>query len=77
MKIEISDDILRQTQLTEATLREELAMLLFQKYKVSFGQARKLAGMNVIAFQKLLAKHEIPLHYEVDDFEKDLQKEIK
>ena len=77
MTLEISDDILRQAQLTESTLRAELALLLFQKYKLSFGQARRLSGLNVIAFQKLLAKNQISLHYDVEDFNQDIQKQIK
>lgn len=77
MTLEISDNILRQTQLTEDELRVELAMLLFQKYQLSFGQARKLSRLNVIEFQKTLTKNKIPLHYDVEDFEKDLQKRIE
>ena len=77
MKLEISDDILTQVQLDETALRTEIAMLLFQKYKLSFGQARRLSGLDVVSFQKALAANKIPLHYDVEDFERDLQKTFK
>jgi predicted HTH domain antitoxin len=77
MILEISDHILQQVKLSEKTLRIEIAMLLFQKYHLSFGQARKLSGLNVIDFQKTLAANQIPLHYDVEDFDKDLKKPLK
>ncbi len=77
MKLEISDDILMQVDLDESTLRTEIAMLLFQKYKLSFGQARRLSGLDVVSFQQTLAANKIPLHYDVEDFERDLLKSLK
>jgi len=58
-------------------LQIEFALYLFQKYHLSFGQARRLSGLDVIGFQKLLAQNEISLHYEVEDFELDLKKPLK
>lgn len=63
--------------MSETALRTELAMLLFQKYELSFGQARRLSGLDVVAFQQALAANQIPLHYDVEDFEQDLQKPLK
>ena len=77
MILEISDRILKEAQLNEKTFRIEIALLLFQKYQLSFGQARKLAGLNVIDFQKILAANKIPLHYDLEDFDKDLQKSLR
>jgi predicted HTH domain antitoxin len=38
-----------------------------------------MAGMTVWAFQQLLASREIPVHYDVEDYEEDLTtlKELK
>ncbi len=77
MTLSISDNILQQINLSETALRTELAMLLFQKYELSFGQARRLSGLDVVAFQQALAANQIPLHYDVEDFEQDLQKSLK
>ena len=46
---------------------------LFQKERLTLGQASRLAGMNQLEFQRLLAGRQIPIHYGVSDFEQDLQ----
>ena len=76
MTITLSDDLIRQTNLTEAELRMELALRLFETERLSFGQARRLAGVDVITFQQTLARNHIPLHYDVADFERDLGKSL-
>lgn len=76
MTLSFSDDLIRQANLTEAELRMELALRLFQTQRLSFGQARRVAGVDVITFQKALAENRIPLHYDVDDFEADLKKSL-
>ncbi|MEM7658934.1 MAG: UPF0175 family protein [Bacteroidota bacterium] len=76
MTIEIADELLRQTRLSEEELKLELAIRLFEIERLSFGQARKLAGLHVIAFQQALAKQRISLHYEVEEFEQDLGKSL-
>jgi predicted HTH domain antitoxin len=37
------------------------------------GQASRLAGMDRLGFQRLLASRRIPVHYDVGEFEEDLQ----
>ena len=76
MTLSFSDELIRQANLTEAELRMELALRLFQTQRLSFGQARRVAGVDVITFQKALAENRIPLHYDVDDFEADLKKSL-
>lgn len=76
MTIQLPEEIFLQTRLTEAEIRVELAIRLFEKEYLSFGQARRISGLNVIAFQKTLADNEIPLHYGVEEFEKDLKKPL-
>lgn len=77
MTLEIADDIVRKTRLSEREMRIEFAVYLFQKYHLSFGQARRLAGLDVISFQKLLAENKISLHYDVEDFELDMKKSLE
>lgn len=76
MILTISDDLIRQANLSEAELRMELALRLFETERLSFGQARSLAGVDVITFQQRLAHHRIPLHYGVAEFEDDLRKPL-
>lgn len=47
------------------------AMLLFQKEKLTLGQASLLAGLDQLQFQRILAGRQIPIHYGVGDLEED------
>ncbi|WP_345240388.1 UPF0175 family protein [Nibrella saemangeumensis] len=51
----------------------ELAVLLYQKGKLSMGQAARLAGMDRICFQFLLGSRQIPVNYDEAAFEEDLK----
>lgn len=73
MGVFIPDDILQATRMSEEELKRELAILLFQKEKLTLGQASRLAGMNLLQFQHLLASRQIPVHYDVAEFEEDLK----
>ncbi len=72
MTIEIPDDIFQATRLTEDELKQELAVILFQRDKLTLGQASSLSGMHRLQFQHLLASRKIPVHYGVAEFEEDL-----
>lgn len=71
MSIVIPDEILTATRMTEIEMKQEIAVMLFQRQKLTLAQASRFAGMNRIAFQHLLASRQIPVHYDVEDFEKD------
>jgi predicted HTH domain antitoxin len=58
--------------MTSQEMRRELAIYLFQQGRLSFGKAREMAGMTVWTFQQILASREIPVHYDVEDYEEDL-----
>jgi predicted HTH domain antitoxin len=73
MSVVIPDEILRATGMSEAELLQEVAVLLFQKEKLTLGQASQLAGMSQLQFQHLLASRQIPIHYDVAEFEDDLR----
>lgn len=73
MSILISNEILTATRMTEAEMRQEIAVLLFQKEKFTLAQASRFAGVNRIAFQHLLASRQISVHYDVEDFEQDIK----
>lgn len=73
MGLVISDEVLQSTHMSEAELRQEIAVLLFHKEKLTLGQASQLAGVSQWQFQHLLASRHIPVHYDVTEFEEDLQ----
>ena len=51
----------------------EIAIALFQQERVSLSRASKIAGIEVIDFQKLLAARGICVHYDVEEFEEDIE----
>jgi len=79
MSLIIPDDILQAARMSPEELRQEIALLLFQKDKLTLGQASRLAGINRLQFQHLLASRQIAVHYDLTDFEEDLKtlKELK
>ena len=73
MSIVIPDDIIQATRMSPEEFMREIAVFLFEKEKLVLGQASRLAGMNQLQFQHLLASRQIPVHYDENDFEQDLQ----
>lgn len=73
MSVVVPDDILIATRMSETEMRQEIAVMLFQREKLTQAQASQFAGMHRVAFQHLLASRHIPVHYGVEDFEQDLQ----
>jgi predicted HTH domain antitoxin len=69
----IPDEIVQATGMTEAELRQEIAVLLFQEERLSLAQAAELAGMDRLQLQHRLASRNIPAHYGVDEFQEDLK----
>ncbi|MGK7900473.1 MAG: UPF0175 family protein [Hormoscilla sp.] len=59
--------------MSEAEFMLEIAIVLFDKYKISTGKARRIAGMNLIEFRRELASRGICVHYDVEDFQADLK----
>lgn len=72
MGLTISDEVLQAARITESELRQEIAVMLFEKDKLTLAQASRLADMDRLQFQHLLASRGIPVHYGVEEFEQDL-----
>lgn len=73
MSVIVPDEILTATRMNEAEMRQEIAVMLFQREKLTLAQASRFAKMHRVAFQHLLASRHIPIHYGVEDFEQDIQ----
>lgn len=73
MSVVISNEMLGTTRMTEEEMKLEIAVLLFQKEKLTLAQAARFAGMHRVAFQHLLASRQIPIHYGVDDLREDAE----
>lgn len=79
MSVILSDDLLQTIQMSEDEIRLEIAVLLYQREKLTLAQAARFCGLNRIQFQHVLASRKIPIHYDINDFEEDLRsfREIK
>lgn len=73
MSLVIPDEVLLASRMTPDELRREIAVLLYQKEKLTLGQASRLAQMSRLQFQFLLASRQIPVHYDIAEFEADLK----
>lgn len=72
-QIGIPQHLVQATHLTIPELRRELAIALFQQGRLSFGKAREMADMDIWAFQQLLGSRGISPHYDLAEYEADLQ----
>lgn len=72
MQLEIPNEISQFTGLTDNDLKLRLAIQLFEEEKITLVRASQLAGIHQILFQRELAQRNIPIHYDVQDFERDL-----
>lgn len=60
----IDDSYINATGYTEQQLKLEIAIMLFEKEKLSMRKAAALAGMHWLNFMKELDKRKIALHYD-------------
>ena len=72
MIIELPDNIIQDTLLTEQELRLAIAIWLFVEKNWSLGRSAKVANLHKIQFQRELAKRKIPVHYTEEDLDRDL-----
>lgn len=54
-------------------IKKELALHLFENKTLSFGKARQLASLTKWEFMDLLREKKIPLHYDIKEYEEDLE----
>ncbi|HVS00220.1 MAG TPA: UPF0175 family protein [Thermoanaerobaculia bacterium] len=73
MSLTIPDTVLEAARMSEAELKQEIAILLYSKEKLTLAQAGRLAGMSRFDFQHLLSSRGIPVHYDIKEFEQDLE----
>lgn len=67
-------DSLSQTEtFNQSDWLREIAIALFQQERIFLGRASKIAEMEVMDFQQLLSERGICVHYDVEDFEQDVQ----
>lgn len=72
MDLLIKEDVLNQAEISAEELRVEIAIHLYDTGRFSMGQARRLAQLDQLSFQKELSKRDIYIKYDIDDLNTDL-----
>lgn len=84
MNLLIKEDILEKAEITAQELTIEIAVYLYDTGRLTMGQARNLAQLDQISFQKelseatsrsearKLSKRDVYLKYDIEDLETDL-----
>lgn len=72
MSLVISDDLVKASGFSENELLLEIVLMLFQQDKISLGKASELLGLHRMQFQKLISERGICVHYDIDEFQEDL-----
>ena len=73
MNLIIKDEILKKAEITAEELLIEIAVHLYDTERLSMGQARNLAQLDILSFQKEIAKRNVFIKYDVEDLEIDLK----
>jgi predicted HTH domain antitoxin len=73
MNLTIPDDLLIASDMSEADLKLEVAIILCKREKISAGKACEWLGLNLIEFRRELGKRELTINYDVEDFQADLE----
>ena len=73
MGMVIDDDLLRAARMSEPEIKLELAALLYQRERLTLGQAARLAGLSQARMRLALGARGIAPNYGVTEFEEDLK----
>ncbi len=75
MKINIPDEILRKPDYGEPELmnfKVDVAVVLYQRKALTLARATRWVDMTRLQFQKALAERNVPINYDIEDFQIDL-----
>ena len=73
MQLEIPDDVVRASGLSEEEFLRILAVILYDRERLSLGYASQLAQLSKSEFMDLLAAEGVEIKYDADDLKKDLK----
>jgi predicted HTH domain antitoxin len=71
--LNLPDSLSQAETFNQSDWLREIAIALFQQKRISLSRASKIAGIEIMNFQKLLANRGICVHYDVEDLEQDVQ----
>lgn len=68
----ISGTLLEDMKISPKELLIDFAVYLYDKEKLTMGQAKKMAKLTQIEFQKEMSKRNVSIKYDINDLETDL-----
>ncbi len=64
---------MQSAKMTAQELAIEIAVYLYEKKRLTLGQAKRLADLDQISFQKELARRDVYIHLETEDVLQDIE----
>jgi len=71
--LNIPEQLMQAHPPNSADWMREIAVALFQQELITLGTASQIAGMHQIEFQALLSDREICVHYDLADYQADIE----
>jgi len=71
MSLVIPDEFLEAAHISEADLKLEIAILLFQQYKIDVSTASQFTGLEQLEFQKILGDRQLTINNGKEYFQQD------
>jgi predicted HTH domain antitoxin len=71
--IDLPDTLTQTDSFTQTDWMREIAIALFQQERITLSRASKIAGIDLMEFQKLISDRGICVHYDVEEFDQDVQ----
>jgi predicted HTH domain antitoxin len=71
--LDIPDEALQAQAISQSDWLREFAIALFRQELITLGTASAIAGIHQIAFQELLFERGINLHYDLADYQADVE----
>lgn len=69
----VPKEFLQSVKMTPQELATEMAVYLYERKRLTLGQAKRLSGLDQISFQKELARRNVYLHIEEKDVLRDAE----
>ena len=69
----VPKEFLNSANISAKDLAIEIAVYLYEKKRLTLGQARRLADLDRISFQKELARRNVYIHLETEDVLQDIE----
>lgn len=66
-------EFLNSAKMSAKDLAVEIAVYLYEKKRLTLGQAKRLADLDQISFQKELARRNVYIHLETEDILQDIE----